>query len=252
MRRAAFAAAGAAVLLGAVSAPAHADRDDAIGLSTDGVHWAPDLVDPLFDADLRWVPGDERTATFYVRNERPDLGDLSVSVDRVVSDTLRATGWLAVSARAGDQPWVSITDGGSHELVDQDDVASDEPVTVQVRVAMSTDAPNDTMVLGTDLDFSVRLTDATAVLDDSGSIGGGAGGGTGGSAGGGAGGTGTPDDPQSAAGFLPGTGSEVPLWLPPLALLLLGSGSYLVVRSRRHDDEPEVPCADLADQHLPA
>lgn len=245
-RRIAFILAGCAVLVAAP--PAHAE--DEIGLSTDGVHWTPSLTEPLFDPEVQWVPGDVRTARFFVRNERPDKGDLTVSIDRVVRDDLLDTGWLAISARAGTQPFTTVTAGGTFELVEQDRLGSGVALPVEVRVAMADSAPNRTMVLGTDLDLTVTLTDSDAVLDESGSdtvvddvdsTGNGSN-----DPGSNDTGTGGADGAVNSGVFLPGTGNDVPPWLPPLGLLLLGSGTYLVVR-RRHRDEDlhAAACTDL-------
>lgn len=248
-RRIAVALAGCAVL---VAAPA-AHAADEIGLSTDGVRWTPSLTEPLFDPEVRWVPGDVRTARFFVRNERPDNGDLTISIDRVVRDDLLDTGMLAISARAGDQPFTTVTSSGTFKLVEQDRLRSGVALPVEVRVAMAGSAPNQTMVLGTDLDLTVTLTDSDAVLDESGGVdsvvdgvqSNGSGSGNGSGKGDDSGSEGADDEVNSGA-FLPGTGNDVPPWLPPLALLLLGSGTYLVVRHRHRDEDLlPLPCSDL-------
>lgn len=184
--------------------PARAD-ETVIGLSPDGVHWSGSLARPLFDPAVRWVPGDVRTARFWVRNQHPDAGDLTVDLERVRRAELLDSGWLDVSARAGAAPWTAVHDGGGlAELLDADDLASGDPVRVEVRVRMGRDAPNGTMVLSTDLDLRVTIVDADAVAP--------------------------------AVGALPDTGTAVPPWLPPLALGLVATGGWLVLRRRR--DEP--------------
>ncbi|MCW2815595.1 MAG: hypothetical protein JWN84_3050 [Nocardioides sp.] len=238
------------------AAPAHAEGEP-LGLSYDSVTWSDSLGVPLFDPDVRWVPGDVRTARFFVRNQQPDAGDLSVVIERAAQRDLVDSGWLAISARAGSQPWTTVSDGGRHQLVDRDRLRPGVPLEVVVRVAMNVAAPNRTMVLSTDLDFTVSLTDSDAVLD----AGEGAGDGVDGEGGAvidlGGDGAVEPEDsgPVAAGGapdaagldpvvagnsgdFLPGTGSEVPPWLPPLGLALLGTGTYLVVRRRDRDADP--------------
>lgn len=249
-------AASAAALL---PTPAQAEEsDDFLGLSADGITWSGTLEDPLFDPNVRWVPGDVRTARFFVRNQQPDAGDLAVFVDRVVRRDLADTGQLAISARAGTQSWVTVTGGGRQQLVDRDRLRPAVPLEIMVRVALVAGAPNQTMVLGTDLDFTVTLTDSDAVLDSGGDgadgvdegdgavidLGGNGSPSPGGqpAAGGlvaGAGGVATPVAAANSDDFLPGTGSAIPPWLPPAGLLMLGTGTYLVLRRRKQDEAPE-------------
>jgi hypothetical protein len=49
-------------------------------LSRHGNDWSDDLNRPLFDQDLAWVPGDERTSRFYARNQSGDAATLEVTV----------------------------------------------------------------------------------------------------------------------------------------------------------------------------
>lgn len=212
-----------------LAAPAHADSE--LGFSVDGRQWQPRLTDPLFDPALRWVPGDVRTARFLVRNEAPDTGAMTVDVVRARRTSLIESGFLRVTARAGDGPWTPLDDGDVSRLVDDHLVDSGRPVAVQVRVAMDADAPNGTMVLSTDLDFRVTLRDALAVSS----------GGSGGSGENpGPGGTDVLGDRGGPGGTIPDGGSSVPPWLPPLALGLVGAGTWLVVRRRvDEDDDPD-------------
>ena len=76
-----FALVFAAVTLHPVAASAQTDR---LGLSSDGVTFAETLKKPLFDSAIRWVPGDVRVATFYVRNQAETAGNLQVAIKRVV------------------------------------------------------------------------------------------------------------------------------------------------------------------------
>ena len=61
----------ASLALGLAASPSHADdsaeRDRAaLQLSLDGVTWTESIRQPLFDPDTRCVPGDTRTARFFV------------------------------------------------------------------------------------------------------------------------------------------------------------------------------------------
>ncbi len=218
-----------------VLAPAVARADDArLGLSDDGVHFTDALTRPLFDTDLRWVPGDVRTSTFYVRNQSTDAGDLDLSLVRGSEQgDLFAADALVVDARADTGAWTPVQSGQSSQVVDLAEVAPGTVIPVQVRVRMPASAPNDTMILAADLGFRVRLTDATAVLDDSGTIGDGGSVGNGGSGNDGSiPGTDDVDETTAGAGSLPSTGLELPRGLAWLGLVLTGAGAFLVARSR--------------------
>lgn len=192
-----------ALFLGA--APGHAS-DDALGLSFDGIHWTSSLQRPLFDPNVRWVPGDVRIARFYVRNQHPDRGDLTVDVERVAQDQLLDTGTLHIAARTNEEPWTSVSSGGLAELLDQDDLASGDPIRVEVRVGLDASSPNTNMVLATDLNFRVTITDADIVSDSG-------------------------DQPGTD---LPSTGSMVSPWMLLVAAALITFGALLICRRRDH------------------
>jgi hypothetical protein len=219
MRRAAALAAVAPIALAPVlaAAPAHADGE--LGLSRDGVHWHERLVRPLFDPDIRWVPGDVRTARFYVRNLAPDAGTLSVDVERVRRRALADSGFLHVVARADGAPWTALADGDLARLIDGDDLASGRTIPVDVRVALGAAAPNETMVLSSDLDFRVTLRDADAVSSN---------------------GAVPRDGTVLQDGLrLPATGAVVPPWLPPTGVALVAVGLWLLAGRRRRCDDLE-------------
>lgn len=222
-----------------VLAPTAAHADDEIALSLDGVHWHASLATPLFDGSVQWVPGDVRTASFHVRNDGSDAGDLEIAVARTESYSLLDSGFLTVSARAGDGPWTPVDEMTPKSLVDGTEVASGADVPVLVRVTLAENAPNDTKLLASDFGFSVRLTDASATSpdgdhnDDFDGIS------DGDSAG-------HPDgdsdsdsdgDSEGGLGVLPDTGGDFPVWLPPLALLMLGTGTFLVLCRRTSRDD---------------
>lgn len=150
--------------------PASADEPGGVelGLSRDGVTWSPTLAEPLFDPGVRWVPGDVRTERFYVRNQATSRGAMTVTVRSVRRDALLETRTLSVAARSGDGEWRAVDGPSLVPIVDADLVASGAAVPVDVRVTMDSDAPNRTMVLGTDLEFTVQLADARSVPGGSG------------------------------------------------------------------------------------
>ena len=228
----------------------------ALEVSLDGVVWTESIETPLFDPDVRWVPGDVRTARFFVRNNRDEQGNLQVILQRPVRDELLDTGFLSVAARADNGEWTEVASGGRHVLVDSEDVESAEQMAVELRASMDFDAPNRTMILASDLDLRVTLTQSGVVEGDTGGTGNGGGsgnnggnggaGGSGGNAGAGGNGTvkGDTSGPQEAVDGavdgLPDTGTTLRSWVLPLALLLLASGAVLIA-GRRDEDDPLEP-----------
>ncbi len=222
---------------GSVAASASASDSDsvqvtpkALQLSLDGVTWTDSISTPLFDPRVRWVPGDVRTAEFFVRNSKPELGDLSVVLDRPMTEALYDTGSLSIAVRVGAGVWSEVEAGDRRVLVDEASVDPADALSVQLRASMDFDAPNQTMVLDTDLDLTLRLTQDGVVADatsDGGSHGV------------------SPDETptgqdtsnDTTRGDLPDTGSSLRPWILPLALLLLGAGAVLV--ARRTDDEED-------------
>ncbi len=211
-----------------LAAPAYADGD-ALQLSTDGRTWSDNITEPLFDPAVRWVPGDERTVGFYVRNTRPDDGDLSLVLRRGGTGKLYDSGDLDLSARVDSGAWISIRPGDSRSLTGSSALGVDEAF-VELRATMDAASLNQTMVLATDLDLDLRLTEQ-GVLE------------AGPLAPGGQSGTPleplSPTDPNATPhGVLPDTGSPLRPWLLPLALLLLGAGAVLVARRIDEDEDP--------------
>lgn len=214
--------AGASLVLAV--GPAHADpRGPSVGLSPDGGRFADSLEGPLFRETLRWVPGDRRTASWWVRNESSDTARLAVEVpeDAVLP------WWLGVSTRADD----GADDGWATVAADEPGVvglmAPGEERRVDLRVDMRPGAGNASERESADLRLRVRLTQETS---------GGAG-----PEGEGPGGTGptAPGDGDDSDGLLPGTGSDLGLGLLLLAVLLIGLGAALLRRSRTDEDEPD-------------
>ena len=112
----------ATVLLCAVAGPATADSGDQLSVSRDGHTWTDDIDRPLFRPDLRVVPGDDVTSSFWVRNNSDDPGILTVDIhlNDLVGDLpldVTATGagetW---SSADGDQPSVVLDAGRTEEI----------------------------------------------------------------------------------------------------------------------------------------
>ncbi len=135
---------------------------------------------------------------------------------------------------------MEVASGGRHELIDSAKVASDAEVPVELRASYDFAAPNTSMVLASDLDLTLTLTqagrrrrcqlgqdprDPDGNPDQPGS-------------------PNTPDNHNASngagAGVLPDTGSPLRSWVLPLALLLLAAGAVLVARRTEleQDDSP--------------
>lgn len=226
-----------AALLLAAPGTAYADPDDGpVGLSADGQDYAGALEGPLFAASLRWVPGDRRSTSWWVRNEATDPALLAVEVpeDAVLPS------WLTVEARTGSagstsSTWTPVATGRSLEAGILDTGATRR---VDLRVGMRPGAGNRTMTEAADLRLRVRLTE-----DDRGVGPGGEGPGGEDPDGSGPGDDGVGDDLGAGGedGVLPGTGSPLGLLSLLLGLLMVGVGVALL---RRTDDEDPHPAHD--------
>jgi len=207
-----------AALVLSVAGPAAADdgsdaQRQQVGLSLDGVHYQHDIDQPLFDPALRWVPGDVRRSSFWVRNQAVEPGDLTIDVLALGRKPLLDSRYLSISARTGDGPWQTMGSDKSMHLLTQKNVPANSAVPVTVQVALAPEATNGTMLLATDLDFGVTLTDARATAAGGGSV----------------------DHPDGPGGLLPDTGSSASWWALPLALLLLLVGVLVLSRRRPAD-----------------
>ncbi|NDO89926.1 hypothetical protein [Cellulosimicrobium composti] len=127
----------AAVALGG-PARASAGGEDAVRLSTDGSAWAADLTTSLFGADALVVPGATVVRDLWVRNDGPGAARVLVDLAPDVDPAQARTGlgaWLDV-ALDGTRP-----DGATWRGPVLD---PGEATRVEVRVAMSADAPSST------------------------------------------------------------------------------------------------------------
>ncbi|MGA8987300.1 hypothetical protein [Aeromicrobium sp.] len=189
------------VALCSTAAPAAATGE--LGISHDGVAFAPTFHGPLFDSATRWVPGDSRHATFYVRNQGGTPARMSVDLLGDHVGDLLDSGDLTVTASAGGTSG-STTSDRQRRLITLTEVAADEVVPVVVSIDFAFSSPNDTQLRSTDLSFRINLSQTSAVLDD---------------------GDGRPNGP------LPDTGG-LPLWIFAFGSILLGTGVAIVSRPR--------------------
>ena len=201
-----------------LAAPAAAQADDELGLSTDGRTWSSSLTTSLFDPDMRWVPGDSETSAFYVRNQSSDQGKLEIDVLGSEVDSLLETGDLHVATRVGDGDWVSVSAPGRQDL-SRSRVAPRDVAKVAVRVSFDYSSPNPSQVKRLKLAFAVRLTQSSDVA---------------------AGGAELGDDGNDARGLnglLPNTGTALGLTWVLLAGMLLGGGLLLISKKKDENDD---------------
>ncbi|MCW2830435.1 MAG: hypothetical protein JWP31_1127 [Aeromicrobium sp.] len=204
MSHAALAPAVALTMVLVSGSPAAADPD--VGLSNDGSSWGSELTRPLFDPPVTWVPGRHETSGFYVRNESEH--DARVSVDLLGStvDSLMTTGDLTVSARGDGEPWRDVSTPGTRRLVSGVRLRAGGSTRVDVAVAFTPAARNDSQTTQLDLDFRVRLVQQQPTARDG-----------------------------AEDGLLPDTGA------PPLGTLVVASalviGGLLLTSGRRAEEE---------------
>ncbi|MFD7074231.1 LPXTG cell wall anchor domain-containing protein [Nocardioides sp. NPDC059952] len=200
----------ALLVISTVAAAAPAAATEPVQLSNDGRTWAADLPRPLFEPEVRWVPGDSREATFWVRDAGESRGALTVSADVRDTDGLLAEGAMSLRLRRGEGEWQDVRPGARAELGRLEQGARDR---IGVAATYAPGAGNDTMDRSLTFSLDVRLMgeDATGSGDDAPPGG----------------------DAAGDGGLLPETGSPVTWWLIALASLSIGGGTALVLRSKR-------------------
>ncbi|WP_157973803.1 hypothetical protein [Desertihabitans aurantiacus] len=198
----------ATLLLAGTTVPAAADPR--IGLSSDGRSFRQTLAEPLFDPRTRWVPGDVRSATLWVRNDSAEVADLTVALDAPELAGPLRSGDLVVTGRvAGASVRAGTTDA---VLADVDAVPPGEDVAVGLELELVAEAGEDMMRLSRPLGFTVTLTDASVRPD-------------------------APVRPDGSARqdgpVLAATGAAVPAWSVAAAFAALLAGGHLLARTRR-------------------
>ncbi|WP_146825372.1 LPXTG cell wall anchor domain-containing protein [Aeromicrobium flavum] len=203
------------LLCGAV-APAAAD--DRIALSADGTVWADRLIEPLFDPSVVWVPGDTRTASFWVRNQAQSNASLTATVRSEDGDDLMSSRQVTLRARSGG-PWVTLRNGTPSGGLTSVSIKPGSAVRVDVQAALDPAASNASQASSLDLGFDVRLAEAVdeTANDTDGS-----------------------DDESGSAGWLPDTGSGTPLILVWMAGIAMAVGAALAAAGRREKESEDV------------
>lgn len=220
MRRLATVVTAAVVAVGAAAAPANANE---IGLSEDGVTWSDSLVEPIFEPDFVFVPGDVEVRSFQARNDGPSAGVLTVDVIASDPDALLANDDFLVEAQVGSGPWVNVEPGTTRAATELK-IAQGARTDVRIRATFDLDSTSEDELIP----FSVRLT--MSEDSDVGGVDEGDGDGNGGGAVGGV-----------DTGALPDTGSPVEMVFLWLAAGLIGAGLALVLPRRRRRED--VSCA---------
>lgn len=212
----------------ALAAPAAAA--DELGVSKDAVTWSSELPGSLFDNSTRWVPGDSRTATFYVRNQSADYGKLTIDILGDHVGTLLDLGVLHITASGGGFG-ITASDGVERRLYMVAGIPSGDVVPINITVDFDDTSTNESQLLSTDLKFRVALSDDGRVLlptpsdpaDPSDPN------------------TGTQDDTRTGNGLyhrvtgaLPNTGAPEITWITVIGSILLGIGIAVVSRRRRN------------------
>lgn len=201
--------------VGGSVAPAHATSQP-VQLSNDGRTWAPDLTRPLFDPAVRWVPGDVRRASFWVRDDGPSAGALAITADVDDGDRLIADHAVMLRLRAGSRRWSTVSAGRTAAL---GRLTEGHRTKVEIVAAFDPGSGDATMRRSLHFSLSVRLTGATPTASPS--------------APSEAPGAVSPAGGGHGGGILPNTGNPVTWWLCLVAALSLGAGTALVVRSKR-------------------
>lgn len=192
----------AAIVL--TSSSAHAAEE--IELSHDGRLWGDSLTMPLFDSELLWVPGDEQSVSFLVRNDGPDDAALTVEVRPTDTDSLLADDHIELAVRTQGSDFQEVRNGDPVSVQMPADLAVGEAAEVDLHAVFAPESSNASQRSEVALDVVVTLS---GDVSD---------------------GAGKDDEPATAGDGLPGTGSPGPwvlLWCAA-ALLVIG----LLVRRR--------------------
>ncbi len=190
----------------AVLAPSTAQAADEIGFSNDGVTWSSSLPNPVFDPAFRWVPGDSRTASFFVRNDGPSTALMTIEARSADTDELLAVDDIDLQARVVGGPWVALENGIASGPLTQGSIARGDVVQVQVNATFDPNSSNQSQTKRLPLSFTVTLTDALESV-------------------------------SAGGGLLPSTGAKIGFWPLTLALGASVVGGALVARRSTSAEE---------------
>ncbi len=187
----------------AVWSPLPAQAADEIGLSRDGITWVDELSVPLFEPERRWVPGDDETRSFWIRNQGPSGAEMTVETLSPSGDRVLAAD-IALSARVDAGPWRSLGLQRRSRTLTVEPLRVGRTARVDVRATFDSASINRTQRLT--LPLTLRITLAQALTDQ-----------------------GDEPDPDPG-GLLPGTGATLGWQTLLLGLVLTLGGALLIVR----------------------
>lgn len=220
----------AAFLLLSVGYAVPASAADEVLVSNTGADFSRNLSQPLFDPALRWVPGDVRSATFFVKNNGDDPAALTLSVLDDEAGRLLESGALDLRVSSGRTRWSTDPTSAGRGRKSRTVLGRGGSLPVTVRVAFNPRAANPTQALTSELRIRIGLTQTGRYGVDPGTSPGDTT-------------NGTDRDPRAATpgGLLPGTGAPAGLsWLLLLGSILLGTGFALVARRTHNDGDSHV------------
>lgn len=189
-------------------APARAT--DGFGVSSDGINWGRTVTEPLVPSQMLWVPGDEISGTFYIRNRHDEPASLTVEVISADTGSLMDTGDLHISAIGTENEWNTISRPGTHEIVSSPKLAPGVVTPVQVNVSFAAASGNISQLRSAKLHFRVTLAD-TAPTDS---------------------------DNDRPGGWLPETGIQNSIWYALLAAILISIGLPLLIWRKKMEENP--------------
>lgn len=188
--------------------PLPSQAADEIGLSPDGVTWVDELTVPLFEPERRWVPGDEETRSFWIRNQGPSGAEMTVEALALDGDQVLADD-LGLSARVDDGPWESLGVERRSQNLAVEPLQVGRSARVDLRVNFDSASVNQTQRLA--LPLTLRITLAEAIP--------------------------TQDGEAGAGTLLPGTGATLGWQVLLLALCLALVGALVTARRSLEDDD---------------
>lgn len=114
-----------------------------VSYSNDGRTWTPALLEPLFDKDIRWVPGDTRRSSFHVFNDSDEDGRVQLIIASDDPAFLRSL-VISIDGVEASAECVSLV------------VAAGEKRRIDTAVGMSVDAGNETQKSTAGVDLVIQ------------------------------------------------------------------------------------------------
>lgn len=131
---------GVLVPVALLGGPAAADGPEytyTLSVSADGEHWESESTEVVLGGRERlWLPGQRRSALFYVRNDSPRAADLEVRLRPGPAGSLIAAGEVTFRSRTGRGGW-SGSAGDSLAKVTGLSPGTAVPVVVEAALATS-------------------------------------------------------------------------------------------------------------------